>query len=59
MDITDFNYSNGDYVKANRLAWLENWVVLISNKVNELWERIEIVLWSTWNEYILLKKEYK
>ena len=29
------NYSNGDYVKANRLARLENWNILIRNNVNE------------------------
>ena len=47
-----FNYSKGDYVKANRLARLKNWNILISNNVNESWDRIKTVLLGTRNECI-------
>ena len=52
MDMKFFNYSKGDYVKANRLAKLKNWNILISNNVNESWDRIKTVLLGIRNECI-------
>ena len=52
MDMKFFNYSKGDYVKANRLAWLKNWNILISNNVNESWDRFKTVLLGIRNECI-------
>ena len=51
-DMKFFNYSRGYYVKANRLAWLKNWNILISNNVNESWNRFKTVLLGIRNEYI-------
>ena len=52
MDMKFCNYSKGDYVKANRLAKLKNWNILISNNVNESWDRIKTVLLGVRNECI-------